>query len=316
MYRIGIDLGGTNIAIGIVDETGKMIYKNSTPTLNNERTSEELVEAMAKFAIQVVEEAGLTMDDIKSVGIGSPGTPDAKNGILLYANNLRMFNVPMRAIMQRFIDKPIYIGNDANCAALGEVVAGGAKDTECAIMITLGTGVGGGIVINNKIYDGFNNAGGELGHFVMVVDGEYCTCGRNGCFEAYASATALINQTVKAAKEHPESMIHSLVDGDLSKVTGKTVFDAMHAGDATAKAVVDNYIRYLGEGVVSLINIFQPEVFLIGGGICAQKEALFGPLNEMAKKYAYSKDESKLTKIMPAVLGNDAGIIGAAMLDA
>lgn len=316
MYRVGIDLGGTNIAIGIVDETGKMIYKNSTPTLTNERTSEELVEVMAKFAIQVVEEAGLTMDDIKSVGIGSPGTPDAKNGILLYANNLRMFNVPMRAIMQRYIDKPIYIGNDANCAALGEVVAGGAKDTECAIMITLGTGVGGGIVINNKIYDGFNNAGGELGHFVMVVDGEYCTCGRNGCFEAYASATALINQTVKAAKEHPESMIHSLVDGDLSKVTGKTAFDAMHAGDATGKAVIDNYIRYLGEGVVSLINIFQPEVFLIGGGICAQKEALFGPLNEMAKKYAYSKDESKLTKIMPAVLGNDAGIIGAAMLDA
>lgn len=316
MYRVGIDLGGTNIAIGIVDETGKMIYKNSIPTLTNERTSEELVEAMAKFAIQVVEEAGLTMDDIKSVGIGSPGTPDAKNGILLYANNLRMFNVPMRAIMQRYIDKPIYIGNDANCAALGEVVAGGAKDTECAIMITLGTGVGGGIVINNKIYDGFNNAGGELGHFVMVVDGEYCTCGRNGCFEAYASATALINQTVKAAKEHPESMIHTLVDGDLSKVTGKTAFDAMHAGDATGKAVIDNYIRYLGEGVVSLINIFQPEVFLIGGGICAQKEALFGPLNEMAKKYAYSKDESKLTKIMPAVLGNDAGIIGAAMLDA
>ncbi len=316
MYRVGIDLGGTNIAIGIVDETGKMIYKNSTPTLTNERTSEELVEVMAKFAIQVVEEAGLTMDDIKSVGIGSPGTPDAKNGILLYANNLRMFNVPMRAIMQRYIDKPIYIGNDANCAALGEVVAGGAKDTECAIMITLGTGVGGGIVINNKIYDGFNNAGGELGHFVMVVDGEYCTCGRNGCFEAYASATALINQTVKAAKEHPESMIHSLVNGDLSKVTGKTAFDAMHAGDATGKAVIDNYIRYLGEGVVSLINIFQPEVFLIGGGICAQKEALFGPLNEMAKKYAYSKDESKLTKIMPAVLGNDAGIIGAAMLDA
>lgn len=316
MYRIGIDLGGTNIAIGIVDETGKMIYKNSTPTLTNERTSEELVEAMAKFAIQVVEEAGITMDDVKSVGIGSPGTPDAKNGILLYANNLKMFNVPMRAIMQRYIDKPIYIGNDANCAALGEVVAGGAKDTECAIMITLGTGVGGGIVINNKIYDGFNNAGGELGHFVMVVDGEYCTCGRNGCFEAYASATALINQTIKAAKEHPESMIHSLVNGDLSKVTGKTAFDAMHAGDATAKAVIDNYIRYLGEGVVSLINIFQPEVFLIGGGICAQKEALFGPLNEMAKKYAYSKDESKLTKIMPAVLGNDAGIIGAAMLDA
>lgn len=316
MYRVGIDLGGTNIAIGIVDETGKMIYKNSTPTLTNQRTSEELVEAMAKFAIQVVEEAGITMDDVKSVGIGSPGTPDAKNGILLYANNLKMFNVPMRAIMQRYIDKPIYIGNDANCAALGEVVAGGAKDTECAIMITLGTGVGGGIVINNKIYDGFNNAGGELGHFVMVVDGEYCTCGRNGCFEAYASATALINQTIKAAKEHPESMIYSLVDGDLSKVTGKTAFDAMHAGDATGKAVIDNYIRYLGEGVVSLINIFQPEVFLIGGGICAQKEALFGPLNEMAKKYAYSKDESKLTKIMPAVLGNDAGIIGAAMLDA
>lgn len=315
MYRVGIDLGGTNIAVGIVDENGKMIYKDSTPTLNGQRTSEELVEAMAKFAIKVVADAGLTMDDIISVGIGSPGTPDAKNGILLYANNLRMFNVPMRAIMQKFIDKPVYLGNDANCAALGEVVAGGAKDTDTAVMITLGTGVGGGIVINNKIYDGFNNAGGELGHFVMVVDGEYCTCGRNGCFEAYASATALINQTIKAAKEHPESIIHKLVDGDLTKVNGKTAFDAMRAGDETGKAVVDNYIRYLGEGVVSLINIFQPEVFLIGGGICKEKEALFGPLNEMAKKYSYTKDESKQTKIMPAVLGNDAGIIGAAMLD-
>lgn len=315
MYRVGIDLGGTNIAVGIVAENGTMIYKDSTPTLTDQRTSEELVEAMAKFAVQVVKDAGITMEDVISVGVGSPGTPDAKNGVLLYANNLRMFNVPMRAIMQKFIDKPIYIGNDANCAALGEVVAGGAKDTDSAIMITLGTGVGGGIVINNKIYDGFNNAGGELGHFVMVVDGEYCTCGRHGCFEAYSSATALINQTIQAAKEHPESNIHELVGGDLSKVDGKTAFDAMRAGDATGKEIVDRYIRYLGEGIVSLINIFQPEVFLIGGGICKEKEALFGPLNEMAKRYAYSKDESKQTKIMPAVLGNDAGIIGAAMLD-
>jgi len=316
MYRVGIDLGGTNIAVGIVDEQGKMTYKDSTLTLHAQRTSEELVEAMAEFTLQVVKAAGLTLDDIISVGIGSPGTPDAKNGILLYANNLNMFNVPMREIMQRTINKPIYIGNDANCAALGEVVAGGAKETDTAIMITLGTGVGGGIVINNKIYDGFNNAGGELGHFVMVVDGEYCTCGRNGCFEAYSSATALINQTIKAAKENPESEINKIVNNDLDKIDGKTAFDAMRAGDTAGKAVVENYIRYLGEGIVSLINIFQPEVLLIGGGISKEKEALFGPLNEMAKKYAYSKDESKQTKIMPAVLGNDAGIIGAAMLDA
>ena len=314
MYRIGIDLGGTNIAVGIVDEKGNILYKDSIKTLCDQRTSEELVEEMAKFTVKVVSDAGFTMDDIISVGVGSPGTPDAKNGILLYANNLKMFNVPMRAIMQKYINKPIYLGNDANCAALGEVVAGGAKNTSSAIMITLGTGVGGGIVIDNKIYDGFNNAGGELGHFVMVVDGEQCSCGRKGCFEAYSSATALIKQTRKAAEENPGSLINDIVDKDLNKISGRTAFEAMKAGDETGKAVVDNYVRYLGEGIISLINIFQPEVFLIGGGISKEKEDLYEPLKEMVKNFGYNKDEFKQTKVMPAVLRNDAGIIGAAFL--
>ena len=314
MYRIGIDLGGTNIAAGIVDEEGKLIYKDSIPTYK-ERESEAIVIDMAKLALKIIEDKNISIDEIISIGVGCPGTPDSKNGILVYNNNLNFNNVPIRGIIQRYIDKPVYISNDANCAALGEVVAGGAKGVANAIMITLGTGVGGGIVINHKIYDGFNNAGGELGHMVVVIDGEPCTCGRKGCLEAYASATALINQTIRAAKENPESVINTLVEGDYSKVNGKTAFDAMRAGDETGIKVVNQYIKYLAEGVLNFINIFQPEVLLVGGGICKEGDTLFNPIREMMEEHTYSKDKSKQTKIMRAVLGNDAGIIGAAMLD-
>lgn len=314
MYRIGIDLGGTNIAEGIVDDQGNLIHKDSMPT-NMNRPAEEIVKDMANFALKILADKGISLDEVSSIGIGCPGTPNAKDGILLYANNLRWYNVPVREIMQQIIDKPVYLANDANCAALGEAVAGGAKDVNNAIMITLGTGVGGGIIIDKKIYDGFNNAGGELGHAVVVVDGEPCTCGRKGCLEAYASATALIRQTVDAAKKNPDSLINEMVGGDFSKIGGKTAFDAMRKGDKTGTEVVNQYINYLAQGVINYINIFQPEVLLIGGGISKEGDTLLDPIREMAKEHSYSKDESKQTKIMRAVLGNDAGIIGAAMLD-
>lgn len=314
MYYIGIDLGGTNIAAGVVDESGKVIHKDSVPTLR-ERNYEEILKDMAMLSIKVAKDAGLDIEkDIKSIGVGSPGTPNSKDGILIYANNLKFRNVPIRGEIQKYINLPVYLENDANCAALAESVAGAAKGVEHSVTVTLGTGVGGGVVINEKVYSGFNYAAAELGHMVIVSQGEQCTCGRKGCWEAYASATALIEQTKKAAVEHPESIINQLVNGDLSKVNAKTAFDAKRAGDETGTKVVEQYIRYLGEGILNIINIFQPEIIVIGGGVSKEGEYLLQPLREFVATGSYSKEEVPQTQIKVAVMGNDAGIVGAAML--
>ncbi|MDK2934609.1 MAG: glucokinase [Clostridiales bacterium] len=311
MY-IGIDLGGTNIAVGLVDEHGRILHKDSIPTYAD-RDYADILKDMAQLSLKVIKDVNYTIKDIKSIGIGSPGTPNKKEGVLVYANNFKFHNAPMRAEIQRYIDLPVYIDNDANCAALAEAIAGAAQDANHSITITLGTGIGGGIIIDKKIYSGFNDSGAELGHMVIHVDGEQCTCGRKGCWEAYASATALIRQTKQAAKENPESMINELVGNDLDKINGKTAFDAARSGDKTGEKVVKDYIKYLAEGIVNVINIFQPEVLAIGGGICKEGDYLLNPLKELVQKHVYCTDIPQ-TKIKTALLGNDAGIIGAAML--
>ncbi len=312
MYYVGIDLGGTNIAAGLVDENGKVLHKDSVPTLR-EREYPEIIKDMAMLSLKVIKDAGLEVKDVKSIGIGSPGTPNKKEGILIYANNLKFRNVPMRAEMQKYIDLPVIIDNDANCAALAESVSGAARDANHSITITLGTGLGGGIVIDKKIYSGFNYAGGELGHIVIVSGGEPCTCGRKGCWEMYASATGLIEQTRRAAKQNPDSLINKLVDGDLSRIDAKTAFDAAKQGDETGQKVVDQYIVYLAEGITNIINIFTPEVLVIGGGVSKEGEYLLKPLREIVARDVYGKDVPQ-TSIRVAQLGNDAGIVGAAML--
>ena len=313
MYYVGIDLGGTNIAIGLVDENGKIVHKDSVPT-GRERPYNEIIKDMAMLSLKVIEDAGVDMKDVKSIGIGSPGTPNNKDGVIVYSCNLNFRNVPMREEMQKYVDLPVYIENDANCAALAESVAGAAKDVEHSVTITLGTGVGGGIVINNKVYSGFNYAASELGHTLIVCDGEPCTCGRRGCWEAYASATALIRQTKEAAQKHPESRINSLVDGDLSKIDAKTSFDAAREDDEVGKEVVKRYIKYVAEGIIDVINNLQPAAVVIGGGICKEGENLLKPLRELVYAGIYTKDEVPRTEIRVAQMGNDAGIIGAAML--
>jgi glucokinase len=269
MYRVGIDLGGTNIAAGLVNMDGNIVYKDSVPT-QRERPYQEIIKDMAMLTKKVIEESKVPMEEVKSIGVGSPGTPDCKNGIIVYNNNLNFRNVTIREEMQKYINLPVYVDNDANCAALAESAAGAAKGTSTSVTITLGTGIGSGIIIDGKVYSGFNFAGGEIGHTVIVVDGEQCTCGRKGCWEAYAAATALIRQTKCAAKENPESIINKLVDGDLDKVDAKTAFDAAKLGDKTGEAVVKQYIRYIAEGVINVINIFMPEVLVIGGGVCKE----------------------------------------------
>ncbi len=312
MYSIGIDLGGTNIAAGVVDETGLIICKESVPTLR-ERSYQEIIKDMAMLALKLINESKLKIENIKCIGIGTPGTADNKNGILLYANNLRFKNVPMRKEMQKYINVPILIENDANCAALAESIAGAASDAENSIMITLGTGIGGGIIIDKKLYSGFNGAAAEVGHMSIMVDGKLCTCGRSGCWEAYGSAEALIEQALEAIKENPGSLMMKLAEDNLGKMNAKIPFDAARMEDETAKTVVDKYIKYVAEGITNLINIFTPEVFVIGGGISKEGEYLLKPIREYVYRNVYAKDVTQ-TIIRVAKLGNDAGIVGAAML--
>jgi len=313
MYYIGIDLGGTNIAVGLVDEEGKIIHKDSVPTLN-EREYPEIIKDMAMLSLKVIEDSGVSLKEVKSIGIGSPGTPNSEEGILVYANNLKFRNVPMRAEIQKYIDLPVYLDNDANVAALAESVAGACKGARHSVTITLGTGVGTGVVIDGKVYSGFNNAAAEMGHMVIVVDGEQCTCGRKGCWEAYASATALIRQTKKAAVANPDSLINKLVAGDLSRINAKVPFDAARQGDRVGLQIVEEYMKYLAEGLANVINIFQPEIIAIGGGISKEGEYLLAPLRKLVSERIYTVEGVPQTRIVAAQLGNDAGIVGAAML--
>lgn len=314
MYRIGVDLGGTNIVAGVVDEYYKIVAKAKRKTACP-RPAGEILADISACVNEAVKTAGITMDEVKSIGIGTPGSVNKRMGIIEYANNLGFDKVPARDILLKYFDKPIYIENDANCAALGEAVAGAGGNVENFVAITLGTGVGSGIIVNGKIVNGCNDAAGEMGHSVIVVDGEPCTCGRKGCWEAYSSATALVRQTKAAMEENKASIMWEVVDGDISKVNGRTAFDAMRKGDTAAKQVVDTYIKYLAAGVTNVVNVFQPDVLCIGGGIGCEGEPLLAPVREYVAKERYSIHCGKQTQICSAVLGNDAGVIGAALLD-
>ena len=311
-YYIGIDLGGTNIKAGVVNENYEIIAKATTKTLLP-RPAEEICADMAKVSLEAVEQAGLTLDDIESVGIGTPGTANSATGIIEYSNNLGFLNLPVVEIMQKHINKPVYVENDANAAAYGEFVAGAAKGANDAVCITLGTGVGGGIIINGKIYSGFNFAGAEIGHTVVDPNGPECTCGRKGCFEVFSSATGLVRMTKEAMLEDKSSVMWQMNEAD-GKVSARTAFNAMRAGDRAGKAVVDKYIKYLACGITNTINIFQPDILCIGGGVCNEGDPLLLPLKEIVAKGVYTKNSAKNTEIVIAKLGNDAGIIGAAFL--
>lgn len=309
MYYIGIDLGGTNIAAGIVDENGRTLVKDSTPTLA-QRPNSEVVEDMCSLCERLVKNADIDMDDIGAIGIGCPGTVDTRNAEVVFAANTNMEKLYIGDMIKKRLNKPVYADNDANAAAYGEYIING-KGAESFVLITLGTGVGGGIIIDKKLYHGFNQAGAELGHITLVSGGEQCSCGKKGCWEAYASVTALIRQTKQAMEEHPESAMHKWTD-NYGKVSGRTAFECAKQGDAAAKTVVDNYIRYVADGLVSILNIFQPERICVGGGISKEGDYLMDPLKELVYKDDFNRHMPK-TAIETASLFNDAGIIGAAL---
>lgn len=313
MYYLGIDLGGTHIAAGIVDENMKIIAKGSTPT-NLPRPHIEVMQDIADLSKCLLAEASIDLSEIGWVGVGTPGTANRKTGVVEYSNNIRFDNYPLKEVLEKLINKKVYIENDANCAAYGEYMAGAAKGAESAVVVTLGTGVGGGVIVNDTIINGYNFAGGELGHHVIEYNGRDCNCGRKGCWESYSSATALISMTKEAMQNDKESLMWGITEGDIDKTSGKTAFDAMRLGDKAGIAVVDKYISYLACGLTNVINIFQPEILCIGGGISKESDYLLKPLNVIIEKEHYSHNCIKQTKLCIAQLGNDAGIVGAAML--
>lgn len=310
-YYIGIDLGGTFIKGGIVNENGEILLCDKTPT-EVEKGDHGVAENIARLALDLLSRLGLTTSDVEGLGIGSPGMIDSARGNVIYANNLGWENFMIGEELSSMLDGiPVKIGNDANVAALGEVKFGAAKNHSSAIMITLGTGVGGGIVIDGKLVEGNLGAGAELGHTVIVHGGEQCSCGRKGCFEAYSSATALIRDTRRAMEAHPDSKMWEI--GSLDAVNGKTVFDYAPV-DEYAKGVVDSYIEHLACGLINYANIFRPEVILLGGGVCAQGDNLIKPLQAIMDKEIYAGDKGPRVPILIAELENNAGLLGAAAL--
>lgn len=314
MYRIGVDLGGTNISVGVVDADFNIIGRGKMKT-NAPRPAEEIFADIAKAIELAVDDAGVNMDEISVIGVGTPGSVNDETGCIDYSNNLKFDMVPAKQILESITGKPCFFANDASCAALGELYAGAGKGHKNLVAVTLGTGVGSGIVIDGKVFRGANSAGGEIGHTVINVNGEPCNCGRNGCWERYASATALISQTKVAMEEYSDSKMWNCAGGKLENVSGRTAFDAMRMGDEIAKDVVDKYIYYVAVGVINIINVYQPDVLCIGGGICNEGETLLAPIRKYCEEERYSKYAKKQTYICKAELGNDAGVIGAAMLN-
>ena len=318
MYSIGIDLGGTNIAVGVVDAEYRIVKKDSVPT-GAHRPADEITADIAALCLRLVKEAGLTMDQIEFAGMATPGTANRDSGVIEYANNIPFFMYPMCEKLSALLGgTKVLIENDANAAAKAEAMAGVARGAKYSVMITLGTGVGGGVVLNGEVYAGFNFAGAELGHIVIEKNGRPCTCGRRGCWEAYSSATGLIKMTREKLEECRASgratIMEEMIEGNLEKISGKTAFAAARQGDAAGQEVVDLYIDYLACGLANIINIFQPDVLSIGGGICREGDFLLKPLNERVFREVYTKDREPKTKLCVAALGNDAGIIGAAAL--
>ena len=307
---VGIDLGGTFIKGGIVDKAGNILVMDKTPT-ESEKGADGVAANIAKLTFALMEKQGISVNDVVGIGMGVPGMIDSKVGNVIFSNNLNWKDFHIGEKLQELTGLMVKIANDANVAALGEVKFGGAKNLDNVIMITLGTGVGSGIVADGKLLEGNKSAGAELGHSVIVADGERCTCGRRGCLEAYASATALIRDTKAIMQLYPDSKMWEV--GSLDNVDGKTAF-AYKDTDVYAKQVVDNYIKYLAMGLTNFANIFRPEAILLGGGVCAEGDNLVKPLQALLDRDIFAGSMGPQVPIVTAQLGNKAGLLGAAAL--
>ena len=307
MYKIGIDLGGTGIKVGVVDACGTLAASASTPT-RAALGPEQVLDDMAQCVMNGLNFAGIGLEECIGIGIGSPGSCDPENGTVRSAHNLGWDHVPICQMLRQRLGLPVFLANDGDCAALGESIFGAAQGCGSALLITLGTGVGGGYVIDGRIRSGHRSLGGEFGHMCIHTGGELCTCGQRGCWEAYAGAGALIRQAKAAAKADPASTLNG------TEPDGRSIYAAAAAGDAAANAVTAQYAEYVGVGLVNLINALFPEMILLGGGICGAGDALLLPVRDYVRSHCFVRDPSLLPEIRIAALGSDAGIFGAAAL--
>lgn len=313
MYYVGIDIGGMSVKTGIVNTTGEIVKQSAIVTEYIEPSL--FTKQIGKQVAKLIEETGVSYDEIKGIGVGCPGAINGKEGVVIYSSNLphlKGFN--LKASLEQVTGKPVRIANDADSATLGEVIFGSAKNYSSVIMLTIGTGIGGGIVIDKKLYEGTRGTAAELGHIVMRPHGLKCGCGRRGCFEKYASASALIRLTKEEMKRNSQTSMWQEVGGDINAVNGKTSFVCAKQGDKSAEKVVNRFISYLGEGVLDYLNIFRPEAIVLGGGISKEGEYLTSRLKQYLEKYSYGYVGTPRAEILTATLGNNAGIVGAASL--
>jgi len=310
-YFVAVDLGGTNIGAGVIREDGHLVSKVSVP-IPSGTGPEDLIRQIGDTARTAIFEANMDPQEISFAGVGIPGVCKSKKGPVIFAPNIGWKNIDCEPVLEARLGMPVYLGNDADCAALGEAKAGAGIKYDSLVMLTIGTGIGGGVILNRKLFAA--PLGGEYGHVTLVHDGLPCTCGKKGCFECYASAVALKRETRAAAEAHPESLIWKLCDGDLNKVGGRTAFDAAEQGDATGEAVVEQYLDYLADGISGFVNIFRPQAVVIGGGVSNQGDSLLMPLEKKVAALCYASGDIPTPRVIRAFLGNDAGIIGAGML--
>lgn len=313
MISIGVDIGGTSIKGASINEQGQIIARFSLPIITQE-TGCKAIERLGRKILSFISENKIQKNEILGLGIGCPGAINSEKGVVDYSNNLKWNDVPLQEILEKMTGLKVKVTNDANAAALGEAYFGAGKEASSIILLTLGTGVGGGIIIKGQVYEGNQGKGAELGHTIIEIDGRQCTCGRQGCLEAYASATALISDTKETMRKHPDSLMWKLVNYDISGVNGKTPFSAKLKGDIYANEVINHYIKYLGEGILNFCNIFRPETIVLSGGIAQQGKDLLDPLIDYCEKRDYGFKGTPKVKIVTSQLGYDSGVFGAASL--
>ena len=310
-YYLGIDLGGTDIKVGVIGEDYSIIAKHSVPTLSH-RPAEEIIADMASAGKNVVKKAGLSESDISHIGVGVPGAVNSNTNMIILAPNLNWRNLDFIPMFTKHWDLPVFLGNDADAAVLAETYAGAAREFDNVVLLTLGTGVGGGFVFDKKLFTG-GGFGTEPGHIIIVANGEPCNCGARGCLEAYTSVTGLLREAIRIMEKYPDSLLHKSCGGDTSKLNGKIIFDAAKQNDTAAKIIIDDYVRHLGAGIATFCNALRPQAVILGGGVCDAGEPLFGPLDKILDSLVFKTGEGVVPPVLRAELGNDAGIIGAAL---
>ena len=312
MYTIGVDIGGTSVKIGLVRD-GTILHRMNFKT-ETDRSQEDCVAFLCEKISQFILDHDVKKESLAGIGICSPGLIDSQNGIVVYASNLNWKHLPLAEIVERSLRLPCRLINDASAATLTEWLYGAGKGCDQLLMLTLGTGVGSGLIVNGQLAEGNKRQGLQFGHTVIKINGRRCSCGRRGCLETYASAKALVSSAREEAKKHPDSSLFRKANGNLNEIDGLEIFEAAKKGDATASAVLEKYVVYLGEGILNFCNSLRPEQIVIGGGLSRQKEYLTDRLNRYIYERKFGLKGSPEVLVKPAMFDNDAGIIGAASL--